>query len=56
MLVLYTTTYLFFGIVWFIMHKTTNGCVKLGEEDEPINFLAAYIFSLETQVRSRAFQ
>lgn len=51
MLVLYTFTYLLFGIVWFILHETTANCVKFPKEDHD-GFLAAYMFSLETQVRS----
>jgi hypothetical protein len=51
MLAAYVLTYLLFGIVWYILYVTTDGkCVKFAI-DEDHGFLAAYMFSLETQAR-----
>ena len=51
MTVAYTASYLFFGIVWHVLYKIDSDCVHFGDDAED-NFLAAYMFSLETQVPS----
>ena len=50
MLGVYFLTYLFFGILWFILHEVSATCVHFPEDEED-GFLAAYMFSLETQAR-----
>lgn len=51
MLVFYTLSYLIFGILWHVLYKIDSNCVHFGEEEgAEDDFLAAYMFSLETQV------
>lgn len=52
MLVVYTLSYLFFGILWHVLYRIDSDCVHFGDEgaDAEDDFLAAYMFSLETQV------
>lgn len=50
MTVAYTISYLFFGILWHVLYKIDSDCVHFGDDNAEDNFLAAYMFSLETQV------
>jgi uncharacterized membrane protein YbhN (UPF0104 family) len=48
MLLAYTVTYILWAIAWYILSETTTDCVEgIGSK----SFLAAYMFSVESQVR-----
>jgi hypothetical protein len=46
----YFASYLFFAILWYALYLLTDSCVRFPAEEDD-GFLAAYMFSLETQAR-----